>query len=98
MKKLMTGWRKYLSEMISTRELEAFDEKYKKPENVRILASKLLDLGWAREAVEHHKNEVPPFSEIRNVILNLEKYDPPKAAEIVAADRLFIPSDTIVFR
>ena len=59
-------WRKHLNEMISTRELEDFDAKYKNPENVQILASELLDLGWAREAVEHHKTEIPPFSEIRN--------------------------------
>ena len=95
MKKLMTEWRKHLNEMISTRELEDFDAKYKNPESVQILASELLDLGWAREAVEHHKTEIPPFSEIRNVILNLEKYDAPKTAEVVNADELFVSGDNM---
>ena len=38
MKKLLTEWRKYLNEMISTEDLRAFDNKYKDPQEVEKLA------------------------------------------------------------
>ena len=93
MKPLFENWRKYLKEMISSEDLKAFDEKYKDPKNVIELEQHLIKLGWDPKAVKHHKGENPPYAEIRNVILNLDKYDPPREAEMVSAKDIFISSE-----
>ena len=95
MKQLLENWRKYLKEMISSEDLKAFDEKYKDPKNIRELEQHLIKLGWDPKAVKHHKGESPPYAEIRNVVLNLDKYDPPREAEMVSAKDIFIPSETM---
>ena len=94
MKQLLENWRKYLKEMISSEDLKTFDKKYKDQKNVDELASKLIDLGWDRKAVEHHKNQSPPYSEIRNVILNLDKYSSPKTAETISAEKIYLDPDS----
>ena len=95
MKQLLENWRKYLKEMISSEDLKAFDEKYKDPKNIRELEQHLIKLGWDPKAVKHHKGESPPYAEIRNVVLNLDKYDPPRKSEMVSAKDIFIPSETM---
>ena len=95
MKKLLTEWRKFLNEMISTQDLKAFDEKYSNPEEVENLAKQLSELGWDSKAIEHHKGEQPPYAEIRNVILNIDKYRAPKKAEIISAQKLFMDDETL---
>tara|TARA_A100001391_G_C4961806_1_gene250122 strand:+ start:44 stop:553 length:510 start_codon:yes stop_codon:yes gene_type:complete len=95
MKLLFENWRKYLKEMISSEDLKAFDEKYKDPKNVIELEQHLIKLGWDPKAVKHHKGESPPYAEIRNVVLNLDKYDPPREAEMVSAKDIFISSETM---
>tara|TARA_A100001515_G_C4591958_1_gene216290 strand:- start:5354 stop:5863 length:510 start_codon:yes stop_codon:yes gene_type:complete len=95
MKLLLENWRQYLNEMISSEDLRAFDEKYKDPNNVRELEQRLIELGWDPEAVKHHKGESPPYAEIRNVVLNLDKYRPPRDAEMIPAEALFISSETM---
>ena len=95
MKKLITEWRKFLNEMISTQDLKAFDEKYSNPEEVENLAKQLSELGWDSKAIEHHKGEQPPYAEIRNVILNIDKYQAPKKAEIISAQKLFMDDETL---
>ena len=94
MKKLLTEWRKYLKEMISTKDLQDFDNKYKDPKEVEMLAQHLIKLGWDPKAVEHHKSEIPPFAEIRNVILNVDKYHPPGKAETISSAKLFMDDET----
>ena len=73
MKLILENWREYLEE-ISTEDLRAFGEKFKNSDNVEKLAARLAELGWDANAIKHHKEEEPPYAEIRHIILNLEKY------------------------
>jgi len=95
MKKLLTEWRKYLNEMISMEDLKAFDNKYKDPQEVEKLAKQLSELGWDPKAIEHHKGEQPPYAEIRNVILNIDKYQSPRKAEMISAKKVFMGDETL---
>ena len=95
MKKLLTEWRKFLNEMISMEDLKAFDEKYSDPEEVVKTALDLEDMGWDDEAIEHHSGEQPPYAEIRNVILNIDKYQAPRKAEMVSPESVFISDETL---
>ena len=95
MKLLLENWRKYLNEMISSEDLKAFDEKYKDSKNVEELERHLIELGWDPKAVAHHKNEIPAYAEIRNVVLNLDKYEPPRGAEMISAEDIFMDDESV---
>jgi|TARA_R100000008_G_scaffold41224_1_gene23734 hypothetical protein len=94
MKLLLENWRGYLEEMISSEDLRAFDEKYKDPKNVRELEQHLIKLGWDPKAVKHHKGESPPYAEIRNIILNLDKYMAPKSVEMIPVEKIYLDVDS----
>lgn len=95
MKLLFENWREYLNEMISSEDLKDFDEKYKDPNNVEEMRQHLSKLGWDPKAIAHHREENPPYAEIRNVILNLDKYAPPSKEEMIASEDIFMDSESI---
>tara|TARA_R110000823_G_scaffold314634_2_gene444212 strand:- start:251 stop:760 length:510 start_codon:yes stop_codon:yes gene_type:complete len=94
-KLLLESWRKYVNEMISSAELTQFDQKYKDSANVAATAQDLIALGWDPKAVQHHKNEDPPYSEIRNIVLNLDKYSAPNSAEMISAKEIYMDPDSL---
>jgi hypothetical protein len=95
MRLLLENWRGFVNEMISSEELRAFDEKYSDAEKVEETAHQLAELGWDPEAIEHHKNEQPPYAEIRTVILDLDKFHAPQKVEPISSKNIFMDDDTI---
>lgn len=94
MKLLLEQWRGYLKE-ISMEDLKAFGEKFKNSDNVEELAARLAELEWDANAIKHHKEEEPPYAEIRHIILNLDKYEAPKSAEMISSDEMVVDDESM---
>jgi hypothetical protein len=97
MKLLFENWRKYLVEMISDDDVRRFDETLAIPENLNILVQLLSALGWTNEMIDTHSKDSPPFSEFRNVILNIDRYGVPRL-EMIAGKDLLLDPETIADR
>ena len=91
MKLLLENWRKYLAESITDEEVQRVDRVLSTGENLDTLISLLGELGWPQEMLDYHSKDTPPFSEFRNILLNMDNYGVPQLQMVAGKDVLLDP-------